>query len=55
MKRLPLDDKRKRILLNFRLDQFLFTQIKNQADIEGIDVSSYVRETLSDKVGVDDE
>ena len=55
MKRLPIDNRKKKILLNFRVDKFLFTQIKNNAEITGQDVSSFVRETLSDKVGVDDE
>ena len=55
MKRLPLDDAKKNHLLNFRVDEFLFNQLRDRADISGKDLSSVIREGISDYLGIENE
>jgi len=55
MRRLPIDDTKKNHLLNFRVDEFLFNQLRDKAEISGKDMSSVIREGISDYLGIENE
>jgi len=52
MKRLSIDNPKKKVLINFRSDKFLFDNLKRKAEVNHQDLSSTIRELCERGLGI---